>query len=108
MLGRLETSYFVISLNCITGHFYFTNLLIPALVAGSKSSQDGKARVVTLSSLAAYMTGPFDLELAKDTPKRKKVSLIQLYGQSKIVRLLAYFHILFSQEVRPTSFSQMN
>ena len=29
-----------------TGHFYFTKLLLPVLLAGAKSSPEGKARIV--------------------------------------------------------------
>ena len=67
------------------GHFYFTKLLIPALIAGAKSSTDGKARVVNLSSVAAYLTKSFDLDMAQDLPQRKKASPTYLYGQSKLV-----------------------
>jgi len=77
----------------VLGHFYFTKLLVPALLAGAKSSSDGKARVVNLSSVAAYMVKSFDLDMARDTPQRKKSSLLNLYGQSKLG------NILFSNEL---------
>ena len=38
----------------VLGHFYFTELLIPVLVAGAKTSPDGHARVITTSSSGAY------------------------------------------------------
>jgi len=72
----------------VLGHFYFTKLLIPALLAGAKSSSDGKSRVVNLSSVAAYMSKSFDLDMARDTPQRKKTSLTYLYGQSKLGNIL--------------------
>jgi retinol dehydrogenase-12 len=70
-----------------SGHFYFTKLLIPALLAGAKSSSDGKARVLNVSSIAAYMSSTFDLDMARDTAQRKKSSLTYLYSQSKLVRI---------------------
>jgi hypothetical protein len=73
-----------------SGHFYFTKLLIPALLAGAKSSSDGKARVVNLSSVAAYMSKALDLDIAGDTAQRKKSSLTYLYSQSKLVRISGY------------------
>lgn len=73
-----------------SGHFYFTKLLIPALLAGSKSSSDGKARVVNLSSLASYFIQSINLELADNTEIRKKSSLTMLYAQSKLVCIPGY------------------
>jgi len=35
----------------VLGHFYFTKLLLPTLIATAKTSSDGKARVVNTSSL---------------------------------------------------------
>jgi len=72
----------------VLGHFYFTKLLIPALLAGAKSSSDAKARVVNLSSVAAYMAKSFDLDMAQDLPQRKKSSGTYLYAQSKLGNLL--------------------
>jgi len=58
------------------GHAHFTILLIPQLLAGAKSSKDGKARVVNTASDGAYW-GPkegikFDTLL--DSPARKSMS----------------------------------
>ncbi|KAF8885699.1 NAD(P)-binding protein [Gymnopilus junonius] len=66
------------------GPFYFTTLLLPALIAGAKSSTDGKARVVNTSSSAAYFTDKIDFNTLKDTPARKKLSPATLYSQSKL------------------------
>jgi retinol dehydrogenase-12 len=83
------------------GHFYFTKLLLPALISGAQSTSDGKARVVTLSSLAAYFSPRLDLDLTKDSElnkKRKKTSGMTLYGHSKLVCI--HFRLyLSSQEV---------
>lgn len=85
-----------------SGHFYFTKLLLPALISGAQSTSDGKARVVTLSSLAAYFSPRLDLDLTKDSElsKRKKTLGMTLYGHSKLVCIHFCFYItLSSQEV---------
>ncbi|KAJ3541899.1 hypothetical protein NM688_g6029 [Phlebia brevispora] len=41
----------------VLGHWYFTELLMPALFRGKESSPDGHARVITTSSAGAYF-GP--------------------------------------------------
>lgn len=96
MTFSLGPTFLVRRLSCLqydflivmySGHFYFTKLLLPALLAGAKTSSDGKARVVNISSIAAYMSKALDLEVAQDTPQRKKSSLTYLYSQSKLVRI---------------------
>jgi NAD(P)-dependent dehydrogenase (short-subunit alcohol dehydrogenase family) len=72
----------------VLGHFYFTKLLIPALLAGSTSSSDGKARVVNISSVAAYMAKSFDLDMVQDLPQRMRSSPNYLYAQSKLGNIL--------------------
>lgn len=67
------------------GHFYFTKLLLPTLLAGAKSSPDGKARVVNTSSAAAMFVGNVDFNTLKDGPARKKKGSSLLYSQSKLV-----------------------
>ncbi|KAG5652888.1 hypothetical protein H0H81_003251 [Sphagnurus paluster] len=74
------------------GHYYLTTLLLPALLAGAKSSADGKARVVNTSSMA-HIAGALDYNTFKDSPKRKKSSTINLYNQSK------FANIVFSNEL---------
>ncbi|KAI0369416.1 NAD(P)-binding protein [Pilatotrama ljubarskyi] len=39
----------------VLGHFYFTELVMPALLAGVESSPDHHARVITTSSAGAYL-----------------------------------------------------
>jgi len=75
------------------GHFYFTKLLIPALLAGAQSSPDGKARVVNTSSSASLFIGEVDFNTLKDTPARKKRAPEMLYSQSKLVGVFAYSQI---------------
>ncbi|TBU25108.1 NAD(P)-binding protein [Dichomitus squalens] len=66
----------------VLGHYYFTVLLLPALLAGVKSSPDHHARVVTTASSGAYLD-TLHWETFKDTPERKKLSKENLYFQSK-------------------------
>ncbi|KAJ3501076.1 hypothetical protein NLJ89_g9504 [Agrocybe chaxingu] len=68
----------------VLGPFYFTKLLIPALLAGVKSSPDGTARIVNTSSSAAYSASNIDFNTLKDTPRRRKMSAWTLYCQSKL------------------------
>ncbi|KAG9024051.1 hypothetical protein FRB95_012145 [Tulasnella sp. JGI-2019a] len=77
------------------GHAHFTLLLLPQLLAGVKSSSDGKARVVNVSSFAAYVAGRVGIywDTVIDTPSRKKVDTADLYAQSK------YGNIVFSNEL---------
>ncbi|KAG5654335.1 hypothetical protein H0H81_004289 [Sphagnurus paluster] len=74
------------------GHFYFTKLLLPALFAGTKTSGDGKARVVNTSS-SSHLLGKLDFETLTDTPKRKKQPTFTLYAQSK------FANVVFSKEL---------
>jgi retinol dehydrogenase-12 len=70
----------------VLGHFYFTTLLLPALLAGAKSSADGKARVVNLTSISHYLPSGIDFAGLKGTPSDKvpsKIQLLQLYAHSK-------------------------
>lgn len=78
----------------VLGHYYFTTLLIPALLAGAKSSPDGKARVVNTSSSASVLTSGVNFNTLKDTPARKKYSTSSLYAQSKLG------NVLFSNELQ--------
>ena len=71
----------------VLGHFYLTELLMPALVTGVSSSLDHATRVVTTSSSAAYF-GRIRWDTLKDGPARRKLRLYpqNLYFQSKLVR----------------------
>ncbi|CAA7262941.1 unnamed protein product [Cyclocybe aegerita] len=72
----------------VLGHYYFTTLLLPALIAGAKSSPDGKARVVNTSSSAAYFANTIDFNTVKNTAARKKKGTGSLYAQSKLGNVL--------------------
>ncbi|KAH9849461.1 clathrin adaptor complex small chain-domain-containing protein [Lenzites betulinus] len=67
----------------VIGHFYFTQLLMPALIAGAQTSPDGHARVVTTSSSSAYV-GEMRFDTFKDGPARRKLASDALYSQSKL------------------------
>ncbi|TCD69330.1 hypothetical protein EIP91_008086 [Steccherinum ochraceum] len=66
----------------VLGHFYFTELLMPALLAGKETSPDGYARVITTSSSAAYFD-TLHYETFVDGPARRKKNSTVLYWQSK-------------------------
>ncbi|KAI0747567.1 NAD-P-binding protein [Fomes fomentarius] len=71
----------------VVGHWYLTELLTPALLAGVESSPDHYARVISTSSITAYWT-TIDLDTFKDTPARlkkyKEGNNQGLYWQSKL------------------------
>ncbi|KAF8177007.1 hypothetical protein BJ912DRAFT_692851 [Pholiota molesta] len=77
----------------VLGHFYFTKLLLPTLLAGAKTSPGGKARVVNTSSAASMFVGNVDFNTLKDGPARKKKGSGLLYSQSKLG------NIVFSNEL---------
>ncbi|EIW52321.1 NAD-P-binding protein [Trametes versicolor FP-101664 SS1] len=67
----------------VVAHFYFTELLMPALLAGVASSPDHHARVIYTSSSAAYI-GKLRYDTFKDSPARRKLARDALYSQSKL------------------------
>ncbi|KAF9524290.1 NAD-binding protein [Crepidotus variabilis] len=72
----------------VLGHFYFTTLLLPALIAGKNTSPDKKSRVVTTSSGAAYLSSGINFDALVDGHQRKKTSVETLYKDSKLGNLL--------------------
>ena len=68
-----------------SGHFFFTELLMPALIKGAGSMPDGHARIVTTSSSAAYFE-TLHFDTFRDSAARKKLGTYNLYAQSKFVR----------------------
>lgn len=78
----------------VLGHFYLTQLLLPLLISTARlSSDDGKARVVNLSSNGHWGTlsgkdGPIRYETLVDGPARRKFWTELLYCQSKSVRYI--------------------
>jgi NAD(P)-dependent dehydrogenase (short-subunit alcohol dehydrogenase family) len=70
------------------GHFYFTKLLIPLLKEGAKTSSDGKARIVTTSSITHVFVNKLNFATFKDSPERRRKFKKLLYPQSKYVRIV--------------------
>ena len=71
------------------GHFYFTELLMPALLAVAEQTQGEKARVVTTSSSANYLA-TLTWDSFVDGPKRRSMGISDLYSQSKHVSCLIF------------------
>ncbi len=67
------------------GHFFFTELLMPALEEAAKSAPDGHARVVTTSSSGAYGDTLHWETFRDDRAARTKLGTHNLYFQSKFV-----------------------
>ena len=69
------------------GPWLFTKLLLPALFAATDaSSTHEKARIVTVSSSAGYLTNGIDFDAIADGPARLKYGEWELYNKSKFVR----------------------
>ena len=81
-LGRLLLSH--ISDERSLGHFYFTKLLLPALLTATKSSPGVGGRVVNTTSVMHHFQD-LDFNTFKDGPARKKMGSFRLYYQSKFV-----------------------
>jgi hypothetical protein len=74
--------------SCYTlGHWYLTELLMPALQRGKESSPDKHARVITTSSIASYLF-QIHWNTLKEGPTRRKIWPILLYCQSKFVCII--------------------
>ncbi|KAI0777908.1 NAD(P)-binding protein [Irpex lacteus] len=66
----------------VIGHWYFTELLLPALLAVAKEDPTQKARVITTSSYGAYLD-TIHWDTIEDTPQRRKTATDTLYLRSK-------------------------
>jgi NAD(P)-dependent dehydrogenase (short-subunit alcohol dehydrogenase family) len=71
----------------VVGHFYFTKLVMPALLAAATTSSDGTARVVNTASNAHWL-GRLNYNTFRDSPARRKMHSWVRYGQSKTVSLV--------------------
>ncbi|KAI0754734.1 NAD(P)-binding protein [Daedaleopsis nitida] len=67
----------------VVGHWYLTELLMPALLAAVETSADRHARVVTTSSSGAYLE-TLHFDTFKDGAARRKMRPDALYYQSKL------------------------
>ena len=72
----------------VLGHFYFTQLLLPALLSAARDSPDGKARVVHVASVGHEFVSGIDFDTLTDTPKRRTLHPTTLYFQSKFGNVL--------------------
>ncbi len=68
----------------IVAPFLFTELLLPALLSGVKTSPDHHARIVTTSSCGAYLH-TINWDTFRDGPTRRQKTPEELYYQSKHV-----------------------
>jgi len=80
----------------VFGHFYLTQLLLPLLIASAKTSPDGKARVVNISSVSHVFSpsgekGPVDYETIVDGPALKAAPTARLYSQANSGKILYSF-----------------
>jgi len=82
----------------VLGHAHFTLCLIPELIAGAKSSPDGKARVINVSSSAAYFTSDVVWETLRDSPKRTSMGS-KLSGKSDLYNQSKFGNVVFSNEL---------
>lgn len=87
VLGASSSHCFLVthSYHGCSGHYFLTELLLPALLAGVESSPDKKARVVNLSSSAAYLGSLKNFDHFADTTARKNMKTDALYAESKLV-----------------------
>ncbi|KAF7980221.1 hypothetical protein HWV62_39333 [Athelia sp. TMB] len=67
----------------VIGPYLLTTTLLPALLAGATSSEDGKARVVTLASVMHRLRPTIDFDSLVDGPARVELGETALYAQSK-------------------------
>ncbi|KAK0243938.1 hypothetical protein EDD85DRAFT_180695 [Armillaria nabsnona] len=72
----------------VVGHFYFTKLLLPALLAVSQNTPGTEARIVNTASFASEMADKLDYDTFKDGPIRRKLGSVSMYYQSKFANLL--------------------
>ncbi|RDB18042.1 hypothetical protein Hypma_000726 [Hypsizygus marmoreus] len=76
----------------VLGHFYFTWLLLPTLIATAQVSPDKHVRVISTASVMHYLGG-LDFNTFKDGPARRKAGSFKLYCQSK------YGDLVFASEL---------
>jgi retinol dehydrogenase-12 len=69
----------------VSGHYYFTTLLMPQLIAGAARSPEQSSRVVTLTSAGHVLFPRIEFDTLRDGPARDTLSKFDLYNQSKFV-----------------------
>lgn len=93
VLGTVaQTSGRISRLMIITGHFFFTKLLMPAILSAVKSSPDRHARIIYTSSLVAYMDVLHWDTLVDGAARTNTMDPSKLYFQSKFVGHRSFIH----------------
>ena len=83
----------------MTGHFYFTKLLLPLLIATAKKAPTDTVRVINVSSLGHYLGVPEGIRWSTLVPgpesfeARRKLGTARLFGQSKTVGSTSFLPI---------------
>jgi len=94
------------------GHWYLTKLLLPILLETASHSPPRSVRIVHLSSSVSYFACEDGLVFGgfKDGPERNKLSMYELYIQSKFVCSTTASEIAETYYVnnRPTLSCQMS
>ena len=78
----------------VLGHFYFTKLVMPALLAAAATSSDGTARVVNTASNAHWMCS-LDYNTFKDSPARRKKNSWIRWSEQDGHSFLLFIYIAF-------------
>ncbi|EPS99560.1 hypothetical protein FOMPIDRAFT_1030882 [Fomitopsis schrenkii] len=65
----------------VIGPFFFTKLLLPAILAAGSTHPDHHSRIITTSSSGAYLY-TLNFDTFRDSPARKKMSTQNLYFQT--------------------------
>ncbi|KAF6745194.1 hypothetical protein DFP72DRAFT_824718 [Ephemerocybe angulata] len=66
----------------VLGHWYFTKLVLPALLAPSKATSGKTGRVIHTSSSGSLLASTLKFETFKDHPSRTKAGTEYLYTQN--------------------------
>ncbi|KZV89346.1 NAD(P)-binding protein, partial [Exidia glandulosa HHB12029] len=72
----------------VVGHFLFTKLLLPTLLATAASNPSSKPRIINVSSIGHRFNPTIDYETLRDSPKRRALNNWKIYGQSKFGNIL--------------------
>jgi len=84
----------------VLGHFYFTKLLLPILLATAKASPGGKTRVIHTSSVGHEFVDGIDFDTLHDGPRRRAQHTVRLYFQSKFGNIVVSdeFHRRYAEQ----------
>lgn len=74
--------------NPLSGHFYLTKLLLPALLDTARSSPEFKPRVLNTSSCTSWLASELNFDSFKDSSARTVMGTHRLYCQSKLGNII--------------------